>query len=49
MHTVVETPPYLRTAEGLFTVDERRAIVDMVSANPECGDLMPGTGGHRKV
>jgi hypothetical protein len=49
MQTVVETPPYLRAADGLFTEDERRAIVDMVAADPDCGDLMPGTGGHRKV
>jgi hypothetical protein len=49
MHTVVETPPYLRSIEGLFSEEERRAIVDLVSKDPECGELMPGTGGFRKV
>ena len=49
MHTVVETPGYLRDAEGLFSKAERAAIVEMVAADPECGDLIPGTGGFRKV
>lgn len=49
MQTVVETPSYLRAAEKLFSEDEREAIVAMVSANPECGDLIQGTGGFRKM
>ena len=49
MHTVVETPGYLRDAEGLFSEEERAAIIEMVAADPECGDLIPGTGGFRKV
>lgn len=49
MHTVVETPGYLRDAEGLFSGAGRAAIVEMVAADPECGDLIPGTGGFRKV
>jgi len=36
-------------AEKLFGVDEREAIVGMLSASPECGDLIPGAGGFRKV
>ena len=49
MQTVVETPSYLRAAERVFREEEREAIVSMVSANPECGDLIQGTGGFRKV
>ena len=49
MHTVVETPGYLRDAESIFTVLERDAIVTMVASNPECGEIMQGTGGVRKV
>jgi len=49
VHTVVETQVYLRAASAIFTADERDAIVAMVSNNPDCGDLMPGTGGFRKV
>ena len=49
MHTVVETPAYLSDAERLFTAEERQAIVDRIAAGPECGVLIPGTGGIRKV
>ena len=49
MHTVVETPSYLRAAEKLFSTEEREAIVATVSSNSECGDLIQGTGGFRKL
>lgn len=49
MQTVVETPGYLKAVEKLFTESERQAIVAMIAAKPECGDLMQGTGGFRKV
>jgi hypothetical protein len=49
VHTVVETQVYLRAAAAIFDADERDAIVAMVSSDPGCGDLMPGTGGFRKV
>jgi hypothetical protein len=49
MQTVVETPSYIRAAERIFSEEEREAIVAMVSANPECGELIQGTGGFRKV
>jgi hypothetical protein len=49
MQTVVETPPYLADAERLFSEDERTAIIDTVSADPQCGVVIPGTGGVRKV
>jgi hypothetical protein len=49
MHTVVETPPYLSDAERLFSPDDRAAIVDTVSANPQGGVVIPGTGGVRKL
>ena len=49
MHGVVETPGYLKDAETLFTPEEREAIVTMVATDPECGEVMQGTGGVRKV
>lgn len=48
MQTVVETPSYLKAA-AIFTAEERERIVSMVAADPECGDVMRGTGGFRKV
>jgi hypothetical protein len=49
MQTVVETPGYLKAAEAIFSQAERERIVDMVAANPECGEVIQGTGGFRKV
>ena len=49
MQTVVETPGYLKTAEAIFSQAERDRIVAMVEANPECGEVIQGTGGFRKV
>jgi hypothetical protein len=49
MQTVVETPGYLKAAKALFSQAERDRIVDMVAANPECGEVMQGTGGFRKL
>ena len=49
VQTVVETPAYLRAAEAMFTDAERANIVATVAADPECGDVMAGTGGFRKV
>ena len=47
--TVVETPSYIVLAGKLFTERERDGIVAMVAENPQCGDVMSGTGGFRKV
>jgi len=49
VQTVVEMSGYLRVAESLFTETEREQIVAMVSADPECGEVIQGTGGFRKV
>lgn len=42
-------PAYLAIAEKLFSEAKMREIVLMVAADPQCGDLMVGTGGFRKV
>ncbi len=49
MQSVVETPGYLKAAEAIFSLVERDQIVAMVAANPECGEVIQGTGGYRKV
>ncbi|MGO9777377.1 MAG: type II toxin-antitoxin system RelE/ParE family toxin [Terracidiphilus sp.] len=49
MQAVVETLGYLKSAEKLFSEAEREHIVAMVAAEPECGELIQGTGGFRKV
>jgi len=47
--TVVETPSYLSRAEKIFSADERADVVTMLASDPECGEIMQGTGGVRKV
>ena len=49
MQTVVETPTYLKAAEALYTEAERASIVATLARDPEAGDIMPGTGGFRKL
>jgi hypothetical protein len=48
-HSVVETPEYLRRAKRLFDDAERIAIVDFLARDPTAGDIVPGTGGARKL
>ena len=47
--SVIELAGYLRRADELLTVDERDAVIDLIAYQPTCGDLIPGTGGLRKV
>ena len=47
--TVVETPFFLQKALGLLTDDERRQLIGFVGANPEMGDIIPASGGVRKL
>ena len=49
MHSVAETPEYLRRCDKLLTEGERRDVVDYLAAHPKAGDLMEGTGGVRKI
>jgi hypothetical protein len=49
VHSVVETPGYLKDAASIFTTAEREAILTMIANDPGCGELMQGTGGVRKV
>jgi len=42
-------PTYLAIANKLFSEEERANIVALVATDPECGDLIRGTGGFRKV
>ena len=49
MLTVAEVPEYLRRSKGLLSADEREAVVAYLAANPTAGDLIPETGGVRKL
>lgn len=47
--TVVETPPFLRSAKTLLSDDERLDLVAYLAEHPEEGAIMPETGGVRKL
>ena len=50
MHTVVETPVFIRSAKNAgVTEAELDEIKSFLSKNPDSGDEMPGTGGARKL
>jgi hypothetical protein len=47
--TVAETPKFVAVARKLMAEHERMALIDHLAGNPLAGDLMPGTGGVRKL
>jgi hypothetical protein len=47
--TVVETASFVTDAKDCMTNDERTEAINMIAVNPECGDVVPGGGGIRKV
>ncbi len=49
MLTVAETPSFTRLWQDYWTEEERGEFCAWISVNPEAGDVVPGTGGVRKV
>ena len=49
MLTVVETPTFSKLAADYWSEDERGEFAAWISANPETGEVVPGSGGVRKV
>ncbi len=47
--SVVETPEFLLATRKLMSDEERTLLVDYLAYNPAAGDLIPGTGGVRKL
>lgn len=47
--TVVETPAFLRAADQVLDEEQRSNLVVFVATNPEAGDVIPQTGGVRKL
>lgn len=47
--TVVETPSFQRDAAAALSAEERTEMISFLAANPDAGDIMPGTGGARKL
>ena len=49
MQTVAETPTFTKQAEALFGEAEKQELINYLAANPLEGDVIPGTGGVRKL
>jgi len=47
--TVVETPEFLSATRKLMDDAERASLADYLAWHPTAGDLIPGTGGVRKL
>lgn len=49
MLTVIETPLFAKLWPEYWTEDERGAFAAFMAAHPDQGDVVPGSGGVRKV
>jgi mRNA-degrading endonuclease RelE of RelBE toxin-antitoxin system len=49
MYTIIETPTFQEDARRIWSEQERGAFCAWLAANPEVGDVIPGSGGCRKV
>lgn len=49
MFTVVETPTFSKLCQDYWTEAERQGFAAWLAANPDAGDVVPGSGGCRKV
>ena len=47
--TVVETERFLKDVKPIMSESERAVLVALVGANPEAGEIIPETGGVRKI
>ena len=47
--SVAETPLFVRQAEQVWNEAAWEAFVEFIAENPEAGDLIPETGGVRKI
>lgn len=49
MYTVIETEIFVRAASEIWTEAECASFINWLAINPEAGDVIPGSGGCRKV
>ncbi len=49
MYTVIETTIFRKYADAVWADAEREAFIGWIAEHPEAGDVIPGTGGLRKV
>jgi hypothetical protein len=49
LRTVAETLTFRRYAASIWTDDELNEFIEWIAANPNAGDVIPGSGGCRKI
>jgi len=49
MFTDIETPTFVRLASNSWNDEDRTNFITFIAANPDVGDVVPGSGGLRKV
>lgn len=49
LYTVAELPSFEKTASRVWSTEEREDFVNWIAENPTAGDVIPGSGGLRKV
>jgi len=49
MYTLAETPTFVAEADKLWSEEARLEFFSWLAANPEAGDVIPESGGCRKV
>lgn len=49
MYTFAETPTFITSADKLWSEEERMEFFTWLSSHPEAGDVIPESGGCRKV
>ncbi|WP_371815420.1 hypothetical protein [Limnobacter profundi] len=49
VRTVAETPIFQKYASDVWSDAERIEFINWIANNPEAGDVIPGSGGCRKV
>lgn len=49
MITVIESAQFITKAAKIMSATEKDRLVDFIARNPMDGDLIPGTGGVRKI
>jgi hypothetical protein len=49
IYTIIETETFVQYTHGMWRENEREALVTWLAHNPFAGDVIPGTGGLRKI
>lgn len=49
LHTVIESPLFTKFWPDYWSMDEHGEFMVFIAGNPDAGDVIPGSGGCRKV